>query len=213
MNKLKDRKKRHIILIGASVGKAWTISNLPQRVRNQYFTFEYIEKYQFDKSQVLKEIIQRTTNKPDAVIIKECAAYFPSDISFRKAKSLMMSWINECLINKIMPVPATIIPVTTSHDDRFKTHNPLKRIIKRMLRINMATRMEKIAEYNDWLKEYAAEIKVTVLDLELPLRTNNPHRYLKEKYTKGDGLHLNAEGYSKLDLIVTPTLEKVKFFN
>ena len=205
-----SRKKR-IVLIGASVGKAWDFPGLPGRMADNRFIFEYVGKYQFDKSEVLEEIFERKSNKADAVILKECAAYFPSDLSFDQAKSLMRTWINDCLDHNILPILTTIVPVTPAHDERFKTHNLIKRLIKRILGISMVSRMDRIIEYNDWIKEHSRDKGLAVLDLESPLRVSDERRYLKEEYTKGDGLHLNRQAYAELDTIVIPLLDQVKF--
>jgi len=204
-------RPRHIVLIGASVGKAWNISELPKRIKNSDYSFEYVGMYQFDKSSALNQVVSRSKNKPDAIILKECAAYFPSDISFEEAKSLMKQWVNRCQATNIVPIPTTIAPVTPSNDERFKTHNPVKRIIKRMLGISMMTRIERIIEYNDWVKAFSKEKNLIVLDLETPLRIDDGNRFLRDDLTKGDGLHLNAEGYRILDSIVIPTLDRVRF--
>jgi hypothetical protein len=212
MNDLNIPNKRRIILIGASVGKAWDFPGLPKRLSDSRYQFEYVSKYQFDKSEVLQEILDQASNRADAIILKECAAYFPSDISFDQATSLMKTWIDRCLNHKIVPIPTTIVPVTPAHDERFKTHNFVKRIIKRILGISMATRMERIIEYNDWIKEYSAKRELVMLDLELPLRESEERRYLKSDYTKGDGLHLNQKAYAILDTTVLPVLDQINFF-
>lgn len=203
--------KTHIILLGASVGKAWNIVELPKRMGNNKYLFEYVGIYRFDKTSALNELLDRDVNKPDAIILKECAAYFPNDISFQDAKSLMQGWIEKCQQNGVFPIPATIVPVTRSHDERFKTHSPVKRIIKRILGISMMTRMQRIVEYNDWVKTYSNEKGLVVLDLETPIRIGHTERYLRGDLTKGDGLHLNDEAYAILDSVVIPTLDKVPF--
>jgi len=232
--------RKHIVLLGASVGKAWNIESLPKRLSQSNptnpsnlsremqslfhwdptnpknsinYRFEYVGLYQFDKSLALEQLLNRKQNKPHAIILKECAAYFPSDITFEKAKNLMEQWIAKCQEKGVVPIPTTVVPVTLSHDEKFKTHNPIKRVIKRILGVDMRTRMERIIEYNDWIKQYSKEKGLVVLDLENPLRISPTDRFLRNDLTKGDGLHLNAEAYRLLDGIVIPTLEKIKFPN
>ena len=202
---------RHIVLLGASVGKAWNIEQLPERVSNRNYRFEYIGLYRFDKSSALEELIKRRENRPDAIFLKECAAYFPGDISFAKAKQLMIQWIKRCRENGVVPIPATVCPITKQRDERFKTKNPLKRIIKTIRGISMQTCMDRIREYNDWIKSYADVNNLVVLDLETPLRSDDPGRYLRDDLTKGDGLHLNAQAYQLLDRIVYPVLDQVSW--
>ena len=146
---------KHIVLLGASVGKAWNIAGLPGRISNWNYRFEYRGSYQFDKSIFLQELLQREQNRPDAIFIKECAAYFPGDITSGNAKRLMIQWIRMCKEQQVVPIPTTVCPITWKRDERFKTRNPLKRIIKTFLGISMQTCMDRIQEYNDWIKSYA----------------------------------------------------------
>jgi len=222
------QNRKYVVLLGASVGKAWNIESLPSRLTKSGssplapaasrltmfpYRFEYVGLYQFDKSPALEQLLNRKQNKPHAIIIKECAAYLPGDITFENAKSLMTRWIAQCQEKGIVPIPTTVVPVTRSHDDKFKTHNPLKRAVKWILGISMKTRIEQIIEYNDWIKDYAKQKGLIFLDLEAPLRISTTDRFLRDDLTKGDGLHLNAEAYKLLDCIVIPTLEKIKFPN
>lgn len=224
----KAQGKKHVVLLGASVGKAWNIESLPNRLTKSGsspltpdalrltmfpYRFEYVGLYQFDKSSALEQLLNRKQNKPDVIIIKECAAYFPSDVTFENAKLLMSQWISKCQEKGVFPIPTTVVPVTRSHDDKFKTHNPLKRAIKWILGISMKTRMERIIEYNDWIKDYAKQKGLIFLDLEAPLRISTTDRFLRDDLTKGDGLHLNPEAYRFLDGIIIPTLGKIKFPN
>lgn len=114
----------------------------------------------------------------------------------------MKRWIKQCQDRGVVPIPTTVAPVTRSHDERFKTYNPFKRIVKRILGISMKTRMQRIIEYNDWVQDYSKEQGLTLLDLEAPLRISETERRLRNSLTKGDGLHLNAEAYRLLDNIV-----------
>jgi hypothetical protein len=211
VKKPEEVKPKRICLMGASVGKAWNFPELPERVGGKAYSFEYVGVYQFDKSSALERLWRRTEDKPDGIILKECAAYFPRDIAFDEAKSLMRRWIERCHVEKAVPIPSTIAPVTRRHDERFKTHNPVKRGIKRVLGITMKTRMERIVEYNDWLRQYSQEKGLVALDLEAPLRIGPTEPYLRDDLTKGDGLHLNAKAYEILDRMVMPTLERIRF--
>ena len=213
MTKAETPEKIHITLIGASVGKSWNLPELPARIHNTNYHFEYIGLYQFDKTPALKELIARNTNKPNAIVLKECAAYFPGDVTFAETKSLIKKWVNSCQQNNIVPVLATVCPITEVRDERYKTTNPLKRYVKRLLNISMMTCMDRIREYNDWIKRFAAENNLSVLDLEAPLSISREERYLDAKFAKPDGLHLNETAYETLDKIVVPTLDTIDFSN
>jgi len=199
-------KKKHVVLLGASVGQAWKIEALPDRVAAaQGYRFEYVGEYAFDKTEALMKILQRKQNKPDAILIKECAAYFPGDLG--QYQELMKGWIKECRKAGVVPVPTTVVPVVSSKNKPWKDR--LKDFIKTMLgRPTTATQLEGIFRYNDWIKEYAMQEGLTVLDLEAPLRTSQDDRSLRVDLHSGDGLHLNSRAYAMLDAIVVPTLDR-----
>lgn len=205
MNSQNIRQKR-IILLGASVGGAWDISRLPERVNNYDYVFEYIPHGGFDKSKSLIELLSRQENRPDAIFIKECAAYFPGDMD--KYKSLIKEWIKECLEHNVLPIPVTVVPVTRLH--------PFKKFLIDIIRIknplrsgNPFKKNKKLAEYNDWIKQYSKNLGLSVLDLEASLRYSEKNRYLREDLARIDGLHVNRKAYGILDQIVIPTLETV----
>ncbi|MDL1975996.1 MAG: hypothetical protein LWX55_14730 [Deltaproteobacteria bacterium] len=76
-----EETKRRTVLLGASVGKGWQIEQLPARADNDEYIFEYAAVYSFDKTQVLHSLLeQEEGTMPDAIILKECAAYFPSEL-------------------------------------------------------------------------------------------------------------------------------------
>ena len=230
-------KPKHIVLLGASVGKAWNIESLPKRLSQSNpkspssptspsnptnprfsvvdpnnspsasrlavfpYRFEYVGEYQFDKSKVLQQILERKENKPEAIIIKECAAYFPGD--FSNYQALMKKWIKQCKQSAVIPIPATVVPVIK--DDSMKTR--VKDMIKRILgRSTSDQRLMSILQYNDWIKSYAQEESLVVLDLEAALRTSKEDRSLRLDLHAGDGLHLNEKAYRLLDPFILSAL-------
>ncbi|HNZ11464.1 MAG TPA: SGNH/GDSL hydrolase family protein, partial [Smithellaceae bacterium] len=131
--------------------------------------------------------------------------YFPGDLG--QYQELMKGWIKECRKAGVVPVPTTVVPVVSSKNKPWKDR--LKDFIKTMLgRPTTATQLEGIFRYNDWIKEYAMQEGLTVLDLEAPLRTSQDDRSLRVDLHSGDGLHLNSRAYAMLDAIVVPTLDR-----
>jgi hypothetical protein len=207
------QKTKHIVLLGASVGKAWNIESLPDRLMKSSsstltpytsrltsikdYRFEYFGEYQFDKSKALQQILQRKENRPDAIFIKECATYFPGDLPHYQ--ELMKVWIKQCKEAKVIPIPTTVVSVK-DYIKEFMGKSP------------SILRLTSVLEYNDWIKFYAKKESLVVLDLETPLRTSNEDRSLKIDLHSGDGLHLNEKAYSLLDQIVLPTLDDVPLF-
>lgn len=202
----KTSRERHpaapirIVLLGASVGKEWNLAEWHKRQQNNDYVLEMAEVYSFDKSEELEEILARpkrkfhlsksyikgllkpAPQKPKMIIIKECAAYFPGDSENYRA--LVKKWISRCLSNGVKPVLATVVPVTEGHSK-----------IK-------SGRLQAILEYNDWLKAYAKEAGIALLDLESALRIGEENRSLNPELTSGDGLHLNKKAYNILDKLL-----------
>jgi hypothetical protein len=204
----KPMDKKHVVLLGASVGRAWHIASLPQRTNNQNYDFEYVGYSGFDKTEALTEVLSREEDKPDIVFLKECAAYFPGDLE--NYKKLMNQWIAMCRMKDAVPVPTTVVPVTRLHAlkkfmiDIVKGRNPFDQGSPLAHERNAA-----VLAYNDWIKDYAKEQGLAVLDLEAAVRYSETNRFLKENMAKLDGLHVNSLAYEKLDQIVIPTLESI----
>ena len=201
-------KKRRVVLLGASVGRAWDFPNLSTRIGRQNYIFEYEGVYAFDKTPALARLLQRVDNKPDAIIIKECAAYFPGKLS--EYKRIIKKQVNSIKRHQVVPILATTVPVTNPpFGSLFWVKDLVKIVWPNKLRIKF--RQEPIQEFNDWLISYAKEQDVVILDLEKAVRISDADRRLSSRYTSGDGLHLNEHAYSVLDQIICPTLDKVKW--
>lgn len=194
---------RHIVLLGASVGEAWNIPGLPDRIGSSGYVFEYMGEYSADKSKKLTSILEREQEKPDVIIIKECAAYFPAGSD--GLKPLIKGWVGECRDAGVVPVLATVVPVVRSFSLRVFLLNLLhgKWVYPRGT-------FEAIIEFNDWVREYAREEGLVVLDLEAALRTSPSDRHLNGRYARKDGLHINERAYGELDGIVIPAMDKVQ---
>lgn len=207
LNHTKRPDGKHVILVGASVGHAWNIAELPNRIGVTGYTFEFIGEYEFDKTEAVGKIVKRTS-RPFAVFLKECAAYFPGD--FEKQKRLVQGWIEELLKNHIVPIPTTAAPVTSPD---FLSVPYFKDILKAVLplgKVALNKRLGYILEYNDWIKKYSREKGLFLLDLEAALRRSDSDRRLRADLSSGDGLHLNRNAYSLLDQIVVPLLSGAK---
>jgi len=206
----KGSEKRHVILLGASVGRAWDFQSLPQRTGLEGYEFRYIPRGGFDKSRVLQEILAGEENIPDAVIIKECAAYFPGD--FDRYKVLVREWAGICSIKGVIPVLATVVPVTRLHS--FK--KILIDLIKGRGFLDDGNPFEHnrnaaIVAYNDWVKNFAAEKGLPVLDMEAAVVYGPENRFLREDLAKLDGLHLNAKAYLRLDDMAASMVRKINW--
>ena len=200
-------KKKHVVLLGASVGQAWKIDSLPERLgqnsgANSY-SFEYVGDYQFDKTQTLRKILQRKQNKPDAILLKECAAYFPGDLA--RYRELMKSWVKECRDAGVIPLPTTVVPVVRQQGVMIRMKDAVKHVLGRP---TAGMQLERITQYNNWVRSYAAAEKLTVLDLEAALRVSDEDRSLRTDLHSGDGLHLNPQASKLLAPVVVPALDR-----
>jgi hypothetical protein len=178
-----------IAFVCASVGAAWNIGqHFPQ------LDIKVYDEYQFDKGYRIQEILN--SDKPDIMIIKECAAYFPPDLqgtSMEGYQNLIRGWINLVREQNVIPVLTTVVPIDPDNPSNLEGNRQLVSIL----------------EFNDWIKQYCNNENISFLDLEEALRVSNSDRTLDPKYDSGDGLHPNEIAYSeKLDKILIPALEK-----
>ncbi len=185
---------RSILLIGASVGKDWEFGQFPSRAGLTQVRAEYRGLYQFDKTPLLMEQLQAGAGLPDAIILKECAAYFPMDQA--AGRQWMSGWVQACRAAGVEPVPATVAPVLRPVE---KT-GILPALVRKIRgRPAVLERLAGILEFNDWIRSYAHEQELALLDLERSLRGSDEDRSLRPDLHSGDGLHLNRNAYSILD--------------
>jgi len=191
---------RHVVLLVASVGKAWDLSHYPKRMNESRYTFESVAIYQFDKSEALEELLMRPERKfkltlsyikgffrpppkrPDILIIKECAAYFPGNIEHYKA--LVEKWVSQARAKNIKVLLATTVPVTHKRAESREGQN------------------RQIHNFNQWLRDYAKTEGLGLLDLEAELAISELDRSLNPDLAAKDGLHLNSSAYERLDQLL-----------
>jgi hypothetical protein len=195
---------RRVVLLGASIGQEWNLPELPQRMNERRYTFEALQAWEYDKSEIVEETLMRPARKfrptrsylsgffrpspqpADVIILKECSSYFPSDL--HRNKELIQHWVQEIRQKNITAMLATVVPVTRERAQR----NPGKQ--------------EGIREFNDWVREYAQQQGLPLLDLERALRADNKERYLRDELTSGDGSHLNRKAYDILDKLLIESI-------
>ena len=182
---------RYFVLVGASVGQAWEFQKIPTRLGlGNGLIFGNRTKYEFDKTSEIEGLVKMPI-RPTGVIIKECAAYFPRELS--ASQELIKRWVMMLRSRGIKPILATSVPVTKEHDIR----NP--------------GRFDSLLLFNDFIKEYASKENIPLLDLEKALRIDASDRHLRNEYAAPDGLHLVERAYREvLDRLVLPTIEEAK---
>ena len=196
-------KQKEFVLIGASIGRAWHIQELPKRKNFPGVKFEYIGVFDtFDKTQAIQKIINRTI-KPDVVIIKECSIFFPGPLE--KFKKLAASWIETLQQAGIRPVLATIVPVAKPRSISARGREWIRGNILRR-----ESRIEHVLIYNEWVRKFSQDRGLRVLDLEQAVRVSERDRYMRSDVDMGDRIHLNAQGYMLLDAIMAQFLSRLE---
>lgn len=185
----KKQTDKYIVLVGASVGSGWNFDKLTERINiSPEIVFGFRPRYFFDKTQIIDKLIALPV-PVYSVIIKECSAYFPRDIE--KSISLVKEWILKLKKNNILPVLATVVPVTEQRDQL----SPGK--------------MASLMEYNDSIRSLAVAWNLPVLDLEKALRISDKNRHLRKEYAQKDGTHLTPYGYTVLDKMMEKNIKRL----
>ncbi len=167
-----DQPERFIMLVGASIGQGWNLPEFGARSGVAGYACGFRGKYDFDKSDVLAAV-RRYRIKPDAVIIKECSAYFPRELE--PGGKLLEQWVRDLQASSILPVLATTPPVVNTEEHR--------------------ERQRSVEEWNRQVRALAAGSDIPVLDLAGALQVSREDRHLKPEFAQKDGLHLNEKAY------------------
>lgn len=192
-------KPVRVVLVGASIGQAWDLPDLPKRVRSVGYEFEALQEWQYDKSDMLDEVLMRPKRKfhltrtylkgflkpapepADVVVLKECSAYFPGSIPIQRQREMVEQWVREISDKNMKVILATAVPVTKAR----AAQDPGKQ--------------ESVLAFNDWVREYAKKNGIVLLDLEKTLRSDDKTRFLREEFAIEDGSHVNRKAYDVLD--------------
>ncbi len=175
-------RQAYVVLLGASIGKAWKLGDFANRVNEAQVVFSTRAHYDFDKTGTLMPLLNLKV-KPDAIIIKQCSDYFPRD--FQKSADTVRQWVAEIKQSGIRPILATTVPVTGS--------GPRK------------DRQASIDQWNLFVRELGQKSQIPVLDLADAVQTSEENTFLKENFAQEDGYHLTMAAY---DRALDPLLEK-----
>jgi len=199
----KAGEKFRVEILGASVSRQWRVEEFGQRTGMTGVEVRARQEYDFDKTKLLRGLLAEPS-RPDAVVIKECAAYFPGDGA--KYQRLVEGWVGELRSAGIRPVLATSTPVTQRMPLWIYAKQLIKRYVLRTAYTDNDKRLEELLAYNDWVRAYAVKQNIPLLDLEKAVRTSPADRALKPEFTSGDGLHLSAAAYREMDSELRHTL-------
>jgi|GEM_PF-917764 len=172
------KNRPYVVLIGASVGAAWDLPNFAKRMKDDRFSMGYREGARgFDKSDALERTLSSEL-KPDVIIIKECAAYFPRDVE--EGVTTIESYIDQITKENIQPVLATCAPVTEKNDQM------------------VPGRLASLNKFNKNIRSLAEFRGIPILDLQKALQESEDRGQLKEEYAARDGLHLTNKAYREV---------------
>lgn len=193
--------RMRMTLVGASIGQQWNFDRLHERVKVDGAQFGYVGLPAFDKSKAISELAT-STDKPDVVLIKECATYFPGDTEVYHRR--IDEWVMQLRTAGIQAVLVTTAPV-----GKPKEYVALGRIAVKRL-IGRPTWLDSVTRFNDWVTAYGRRQRVPVFDLEAVLRRNRGERWLRDEYDSGDHVHLTEPAYHALDLAFAQFLSQME---
>jgi hypothetical protein len=202
-----DSKNRtsKTILIGASIGHGWKFHELPKRIELNNQIFEFYGCYTPDKSKTLDQVLMKT-EPGNAVILKQCAAYFKVyegrnyNEMLSSFQQNMRRWVRLLAKERVEPVLATVVPITNDLLFKYKIRYYIKKYIffRDPPKLDRIQTNKQINLFNEWIRTFAQENNLRVLDLEKTLRISDTNRMLRPELST-DGLHLNDIGYKELD--------------
>ena len=181
---------RKVVLVGASIGKAWHFEDLGRRSNLPGYSFAYLGKNAFDKGALIQELVAEK-ERPAFVLIKECASYFWSDTS--NYRQSLMAWVGQLRAAGIEPVLVTTAPVSEPEGVIPRAKIAVKHLLGR------PEVQTDLTAYNDWLRQYAHQERLPLFDLEAVVRISSDDKHLRRDYDSGDGLHLSNAAYHALD--------------
>jgi len=190
-----NKKDNIIVLIGASYAKGWILDEVAgMRVLNKGISgeqsFEMLSRFHEDVISV----------KPKAVIIWG----FINDIhrSKREKISLAIERVKKSYIemvkiakdNKIVPILATEVTIRAKDSWSETLASWAGGLLGKKSYQDYVN--QHVMEVNQWLKDYAEQQKLLLLDLQPVISRGDSKR--KKEYATEDGTHISDAGYSAL---------------
>lgn len=127
--------------------------------------------------------------KPRAVMIKFCSINMRPEMSQQTLKDAMTMLCQLATANNIIAIPATIIPAA-----------------KAEARISDYSVVDSLREFNSWLRQYAADNKLPLIDFAKAIQDENG--FLPRECSV-DPVHVNERGYEILTEAARPVLHQV----
>ena len=173
---------RHVVWYGASILHRWPLPDFGPEIE--------VEKVSvYGCPEKVEEMEERLfAGNPEVAILKLCSAYFSyryiqkfmGTLSTEGHRRVIREMVERCRHKGVRPVLATVLPVTRSLSAPLWRNNN-----------------GNILAFNGWLRRYAAEEEIPLLDLAAA--ASLPDGSLDPAYADPDGLHINGEGYKRLN--------------
>jgi len=183
---------KRVVYIEASTVNGWKLDGFAARTGSERYRFEVLREYDFDKSKHVDQVVAGGSPPPDAVIVQECAVYFPGDLP--AYQRLFRGWIEKLKARGLRPMIATVVPPAETRGGWQRA----KAFVKQEV-LGRPSRYEQVVAFNGWQRALGEELEVPVLDLEALLRKSDADRHMRSEYDAGDGIHLNRDAYDRLD--------------
>jgi hypothetical protein len=191
-----------IVYIEASTVNRWKLDEFPARMRSNQYRFDVLREYSFDKTTPLRSVLEGEPPRPDAVMLQECSTYFPGDPeAYRR---MFRGWVDALEARGLRPLIATVVPPASS----FGWWQDLKDFVKERVLGRPGTYGQVVA-FNDWLRTFAAEREIPLLDLERVVRVSSDDRHMRNEYNEGDGTHLTPLAYERMDRALLQFLDGI----
>jgi lysophospholipase L1-like esterase len=195
---------KSIVYIEASTVHNWKLDQFPGRTGTERYRFQVLREYEFDKSKLVDQVLTGGQHRPDAVIVQECAVYFPGDM--QAYQRMYRGWIESLQARGLRPVIATVVPPARSRG----WWQDAKDFVKERL-LGRPGKLEQVVAFNEWLRKLGEERKIPVFDLERLLRVSADDRHMRAEYNAGDGIHLAPVAYQRLDKDLLDFLDRLEW--
>lgn len=195
---------KHIVYIEASTVNRWKLDGFAARTGTDRYRFEALREYDFDKSRLVKQVLEPGKRSPDAVVVQECSVYFPGDLDAYKRQ--YRGWIMDIRARGLPPVIATIVPPASRKGFTEDTKDFIKERV-----LGRPSQYQQVTAFNEWLRALGKELGVAVFDLEQLLRISADDRHMRAEYNEGDGIHLNRSAYELLDRELQAFLDRLEW--
>lgn len=185
---IREGRPVDLVLMGASITQAWRSEILPQGYRivnrgvgGQTAAMELL-RFQQDVVEL----------RPKAVLIKVCSLNMNYGIPNEDTLGYVKAMSAVARANGIVPILALTLPISDRAEGR--------------TRESAVEETRKIQEFNEDLRQFAAEKGFPVVDFFTPLVDGNG--FLRSEFTK-DGAHPLDEGYREMTKALAPVLTAV----